>query len=302
MYALSTSWNASRHADGAGLIREIAAMGFGSVELNFTLTEAIVNDIVAIVNDGLIQVSSLHNMCPLPGEITPANASPDHYALSSPDEGERSLAIGAAKRTIDLAGRLGARAMVLHAGRVNIKDRMRELAALVRDDEASGRLRAGMIAERSARAGSSLANVIRSLEELIPYAQARGVVIGIENRCHYREIPLIGELDALFARFGPGLLYYWHDTGHAEIFERCGFYRHKELLDKFAGRLIGIHLHDIIGAMDDHKVPGDGTFDFRLVKPYIRPDTIKVLEVHGPAAAADVLRGVTHLNKILGEV
>ena len=299
-YSLSTSWNASRHADGFGIIREIASMGFTSVELNFTLTETVVNDIAAMVDKGLIRVSSLHNMCPLPPEITPSGASPDHYALSSSDDDQRALAVAAAQRTIDFARRLGAKAIVLHAGRVEIKNRMRELAAAVGGGRADA-VRAEMIAARAAAAGSSIANVARSLESLIPFARERGVAIGIENRCHYREIPLMNELEHLFALFGPGSLYYWHDTGHAEIFERCGFYRHKELLDKFSDRLIGLHLHDIIGPIDDHKAPGEGTFDFRLVKPYSKQDTIRVIEVHQPASGEAILRGVQHLNTVWGE-
>lgn len=239
-------------------------------------------------------------MCPLPPEISPAKASPDYYSLSSSDEDERSRALAAARQTLSCAKKLNAGAVVLHAGRIPTKDRTRELAVLAGDEAAFISLRDRMISERRENAGGSLDNVVRSLEELVPYAKGLGVAIGLENRYYYGEIPTIAELEALFSHFKAGDLYYWHDVGHAEVFERLGLCRHRDLLDKFAHRLIGVHLHDIMGAINDHKPPGSGTFDFRLVKPYIRPDTIKVMEVHQPASADDVRRGAEYLEKILG--
>lgn len=238
-------------------------------------------------------------MCPLPPEISPANASPDYYSLSSSDEDERSRALTAAKETLSCAKKLGARAVVLHAGRIPTKDRTRELASLIGDKAAFIGLRDRMISERRDNAGGSLDNVMKSMDELVPCAKELGVAIGVENRYYYGEIPTSTELEALFSRFKEGDLYYWHDVGHAEVFERLGLCRHRDLLDKFAHRLIGIHLHDIMGAINDHKPPGSGTFDFSLVKPYIRPDTIRVMEVHQPATADDIRHGAEYLKKIL---
>ena len=129
-YSLSTSWNASKHTNGYDIVKEIKDTGFDTIELSFTLTESIVKEILAMKEAGEIKVSSLHNMCPLPAEIEPEEASPDYYSIAAIDEDERRLAISVAKNTIDYCSRLGARAMVLHAGRVQIKDQTRELARL----------------------------------------------------------------------------------------------------------------------------------------------------------------------------
>jgi hypothetical protein len=61
--------------------------------------------------------------------------------------------------------------------------------------------------------------------------------------------------------------------------------------------MLGIHLHDIKG-IDDHRAPLKGEFDFALLKPYVRSDTLKVLEPHYPATAEDITRGRKYLEKL----
>lgn len=302
MYSLSTSWISSKYKNsGIELINEIKAIGFDTVELNFSLTEKTVNDILSLKKKAAIKVSSLHNMCPLPKEIPPEKASPDYYSLASPDDQVRQLAVQVAKNTIRYAKMFDARAVVLHAGFVeDMEDRTRYLASLITDEERFSEVRLAMVKERSMKRARYLDNAIKSLSELIPYAGEMNVSLGIENRYYYRDIPIPEELEIIFNNFKAGELYYWHDTGHAEVFNRLGLVHHKDLLDKFSKRLIGLHLHDIIGPMNDHKAPGAGTFDFKIVKPYITKDTIRVLEIHQPAGADQIRDGVKYLTDILG--
>jgi sugar phosphate isomerase/epimerase len=246
MISLSASWNSSKHASGRAVIDEIRSLGFSSVELGFALTEKKVEEILALHREGGFQVTSLHNMCPLPPEIDPKSPSPDTYSLASCDEAERSRAVDAAKKTVDYSVRFGASAVVIHAGKIDVQGRMRELAALVSENKEFVALRDLMIAEREKAKGEHLRNVIRSLEDLVAYSRKAGVRIGVENRYYYREIPIMSEFETLFEHFAPGELYYWHDVGHAEVFDRLGIYHHQALLSKFGGRLLGIHLHDIV--------------------------------------------------------
>lgn len=302
MFSFSTSWNALLHKDGRRLIDEIRQLGFDTVELSFNLTEDMVSDILALKRSSVINISSTHNMCPLPKEVEQDEASPDFYSLASPDEAERKLAVEVAKNTVGWAKRLGAKAVVLHTGRVQIKDRTRDLARLSDAGEkgAFDKLKAEMIAERAANKDGYLDNIMRSLNELIPYAKDNSIKLGIENRYYYREIPLADELGEIFKEFKSGDIYYWHDMGHAGVFERLGLYKHEELLDKFGPRLIGVHIHDIMGINKDHQPPGAGTMDFNIIKPYLKADTIKVLEVHQPATASDIKRGFEYISKVLG--
>jgi len=299
-YSLSTSWNSSRHPNGFGIIKEIKALGFDTVELDWALTKNIVDDILSLKESGDIKISSLHNICPLPQGVAPGAATPDYYSLSSPEYAERGLAVAAAKNTIDYAKRLGARAVVLHIGKIYMQEQIRLLGSLINDKEKFIRTREEMIKRRQERCAGYIDNVIESLKELAPYAAKTGVCLGVENRYYYTEIPLITELETIFKNFDEGSLYYWHDVGHAEIFDRLGLARHRDYLEKFSNRLIGIHLHDIIGLMNDHNAPGFGNVDFSILKPYLRADVIKVLEVHGQASARQVQASVSYLNGIFG--
>ncbi|MDP2912685.1 MAG: sugar phosphate isomerase/epimerase [Candidatus Omnitrophota bacterium] len=300
MYSLSTSWNSERHRYGFDVVNEIKALGFDSIELGWSLTETMVRDILSMKESGVIKISSLHNICPIPKGVDQTRASPDYYSLASDDDAERALAVAAAKSTIDYAKRFGARVVVLHTGRVKMRERMRELDSAFSDKEKFVRLREEMIRQREELKDGYLDNVIRCLGELVPYADRSGVALSIENRFYYGEIPLIPEFAVIFEVFKRGKLYYWHDAGHAEVFNRLGLASHTEFLDKFSNRLIGIHLHDIIGIMADHNPPGLGDFDFTILKPYINGDTIKVIEAHEPANAEQIRQSVDYLNRVLG--
>ncbi len=300
MYSLSTSWNASKHSNGIDIIKEIRRIGFDTVELSFALTEKIVKDILFLKDRGEIEVSSLHNMCPLPPEIPRERASPDFYSLSSLNEKECAFAIKIAMNTIDYARLFGKKAVVFHIGRVETLGRTRELASLMGDKEKFNILKEEMINERASKKDPHITKVIENLKVIVPYAKISGVAPAIENRYYYREIPLIEELEEIFRHFREGDLFYWHDVGHAEVFERLGLAKHNDFLDKFSGRLLGVHLHDIIGIIEDHRAPGCGTFDFNALKPYIRKDTIKVIEAHQPATSDEIRRSVEYLSKIFG--
>jgi hypothetical protein len=48
--------------------------------------------------------------------------------------------------------------------------------------------------------------------------------------------------------------------------------------------------------MEDHKAPLAGTFDFSILKPYVRPETLKVIEAHQPATADEIRKGLIYLK------
>jgi len=68
-------------------------------------------------------------------------------------------------------------------------------------------------------------------------------------------------------------------------------------LQAYHRRLLGIHLHDV-HYFKDHYPPGCGEFNFSLLKPFLKKDTIKVIEAHQPATQKQIA-GAQHLIKRL---
>ena len=83
----------------------------------------------------------------------------------------------------------------------------------------------------------------------------------------------------MFRELNSPNLVYWHDCGHAQIKANLGFIHHALHLESLAPRLAGFHVHDVIYPAGDHAAPGTGTVDFASLKPFVKPEHIKVFEL-----------------------
>lgn len=299
---ISTSWNAFRFTEGKSLVKEIKELGFNEIECSFNLTSEIVKDIEDQLASGLIKVRSLHNYCPIPKELSRKIALPDYYSVASVDSNQRNLAVKNTKNTIDTAKRLGAKAVVLHTGRIEIPDRTKDLIAFYNNGRCGCKeyqeLKNEIIADRKDNYKDFFQSALKSLDELNTYAQKKDIYIGVETRYYYREIPILEELAEIIRVFDNSNIFYWHDCGHAQVMEKLGLVnKHEDFLEIAKGRILGFHLHDIKGC-SDHQAIGNGDFDFARLKPYVDKDVIKVLEAHQQASAKEMIKSRLILEKM----
>ena len=298
---ISTSWNAALHAHAKPIIQEIKTLGFQEVELSFNLTSRMIEEVRELVDDRQIKVVSLHNFCPIPDGLKREEALPDCFSMASPDETIRQKAVGFTKRTIDTAVSLRAKAVVLHCGRVEIPVRTGELIVLysqgLRNSPAFAEMKNNIEEERRLNAPRYFESALKSLEELNRHARERNIFLGVETRFYHREIPSLEETGIILQTFKNSNIYYWHDVGHAQLMENLGFCRRDEFIERYSGAMLGVHLHNIEGC-HDHRAPVKGDFDFNRLTPFIKKETIKIIEAHQPATGPEIIKSKDYLERL----
>jgi sugar phosphate isomerase/epimerase len=300
MLGISSAWRSEICDSGAEIIEEILSLGVSAVELEYRISRPMLEEIVPLVRRGRISVTSLHNILPLPKGIPKNTANGEFVSLSSPDEGERKAAIRYALGTLEWAENLGARAVVLHMGRVVMDGAMGCLMDIYDRGKTRSEEGQALIAEHKkirARLGSPLLEAsLKSLDVLAREGQKRRIFWGIENRYKIQDFPTLEEFQAIFREFQGGPIRYWHDIGHATTQENLGLVPKEELLKNFGEHLLGTHLHGCRG-YDDHYAPGSGEEDYSLLKKFFRPETIRVVETHHRATREELLQGLAFLRE-----
>ena len=285
------------------MLREIRDLGFEYAELSHGIRISLLPGIIEAVDAGEVSISTLHNFCPLPIGVNQAN--PNLFKFSSLDSRERENAWRYSLKTIETAQRLKARLVVLHLGCIEMKDYTDKLIEMVGAGQQQTpkyeKLCAEAMEKREQKKGRHLQFAGEMLTRLTAEAEARGILLGIENREALEEIPLESDFTLFFREYQSSNLCYWHDTGHAQIKENLGFIRHAMHLGSLADRLTGFHIHDVQFPGRDHCPPGTGMIDFAALKPWVKPEHIKVFELSPGVAVEDLKRGVEHLEGVWGK-
>ncbi len=285
------------------MLLEIRELGFEYAELSHGTRLALVPGILDSVKAGEIKISTLHNFCPLPMGIE--RSAPNLYEFTSDKPRDRELALKYTLKTFDFAERVHAPMIVLHLGSMDLKDYGGKLEGLLEDGQRNTpkyeKLLAEAMAKREAKKKPYMDRLYEMLRLLVPEAEKRGLKLGCECREAVQEIPLEADFATLFKDFPSSAVTYWHDTGHAQIKENLGFIKHAAQLGSLASRLGGFHIHDVQMPAKDHCAPGTGIIDYAALKPFVKPDHIKVFELSPSLPVEAVKAGVAHLKSIWGE-
>lgn len=303
MYSFSTCWNSARHTDGRAMLREIRDLGFEYAELSHGIRLSLVPGILDAVNAGEMKISSVHNFCPLPVGVT--GPSPNLYEFSADRERDHQLAIKHTVNTLDFAQRVGAPLVVLHFGSMDLKDYTGKLKELLeRGEKGTPKFQKFVAEANAAREAKKKKFYDRSretLRHLLTESKFCGLKFGIEIREAVEELPVESDFKSLLEEFPAPKVYYWHDTGHAQVKQDLGFINHVQHLAAHADRLAGFHIHDVKFPARDHFPPGGGDIDFASLKPFVKPEHIKVFELSPKVPLESVQRGIAHLKKIWGD-
>jgi len=270
-------WAKGRFSHMAGFAAKVRELGFSHIEPNALVVPEMLNELLKTK----VPISSIHSPCPA---VSSSRGIPTtSLSLSSLDLSERLEAVSFAKKTIDLAANVGARAIVLHMGEVpidlSLQDRLYKLhdggyAQTTEYRQAKEKL----VQQRLSLAHSYVDATSRSLQELGEYSRHQGIILGLETRFHFNEIPNMDEMAGLLDEVSEHVAGYWHDVGHAEVQQQLGFSLHEEWLSRFKDRMVGIHLHDIRG-ISDHHAPGNGNMKWEMIAKYLPQGIVKVCEI-----------------------
>jgi sugar phosphate isomerase/epimerase len=275
--SLSTMWAKGRFSHMAGFAAKAKELGFTYIEANASISPQMLSELLKTT----VPISSIHSPCPAASSSRGIPIS--SLSLSSLDESEQMEAVSFTKQTIDLAASVKARAIVLHMGEVpidlSLQDRLYKLhdGGYAQTKEYS-QAKEELICQRNSQAPHYLDAAKKSLQEISEYSQQKGIILGLETRFHPHEIPNMDEMAELLNEVPESLVGYWHDVGHAEVQQQLGFSLHEEWLSRFRDRMVGIHLHDVLG-ISDHHAPGKGNMNWEMVTKYLPPRIVKVCEI-----------------------
>lgn len=288
--SLSTCWCSHRHHDGYAMLEEMAGLGFRRVELSHGIKLNLVEGIERALRDGVVEVSSMHNFCPLPNGIQ--QAAPNVYQPSSSSDCELDLWQRYTLRTFEFAQTWGVRDIISHSGSARFfwsspKSQLKRWIA--HSKLAFTELSADPIFQKKRqKAIRRVQRAFRKIEERVavqyekvfPELVERDLYLCLENREGLEEFPLDSDHLAFIERFSkPSRIAYWHDVGHAQIKAAYGLLDTHTHLQEMSPYLRGFHIHDVSAAGDDHQALGTGIVDFDHLLRFCRPEHHCVLEL-----------------------
>lgn len=269
-FALSTNWCSLDMESGEAIVDKALELGFEALELGFHITEKQAQGIERRL--GEMPVGSVHAFCPVP--LSAPQGYPELYQLANFSEDGRAIARLNLKKNIEFAAKMGAKTVVLHAGRVL----------------ASGFFGSPM--KRRVRRGQKMVEVFkRELDGIVSELEKHGVTLGLENLPYLEGFPAEWEIAQVVGDWVKP----WFDTGHDFVRRHRGWVK-SELPGPDAG-IIGMHINDSVGG-DDHLPPGAGRVDFAALRPLAQSVRHLVFEPHSNVSELSLKSGMELLRAL----
>lgn len=290
---ISTMWNFRKASNGHDLIKQLTALGFTGVELNYQVREEWLPDILKALADEKCRVLSVHNVFP---KVHDQRFDTDSMLLGYLDEDLRRQSVALSKTSIDWACRLRAGAVVFHPTEVPLDPAIYDvpLKKLI----ASGQTQTDeylQLREKMVKARDSspyMAQLMRSLDELAEYVQKNNLPIklGMENRAMCHQVPVYAELESIMSRFAGSCIGCWLDTGHGIMMAEMGL-QALPLSRIVSDNIVGMHIHDARDALDHYAPCTLAPPVLEPFMPYIVNSPIKILELSGRLPEGEIRLG-----------
>ena len=274
--SLSTNWcNRGGNCSGEEIVESALSLGIGEIELGYNTTDSQVPGLKR--RRGEIVVGSVHAFAPVP--ISAPSGCPELYQLASFDPAARTLALLHVLKNIEFAAEMGARTLVLHAGRVSACSLFRRRSAAMRT-----------------RRGRKMLDVLKGeIGRIVPVLEESGVALALENMPYIEGFPNLAELKNLTEEFKGAPVKGWLDTGHYHLGSLQGW--EKMPLDECDGLFAGMHINDVVDG-DDHLAPGEGNVDFKSISSLARRVGHLVLEPSPAVSRERLEQGIKHIKEV----
>lgn len=292
--ALSTMWWNKETDTADEFCLKGKEIGFARFELNHQIPPS---DLAAFDLERF-HIGTLHDPCPA---VIPAKQMErEDQQVTSLDEALRKSGVDAVKRTIDQAYKLCARSVVIHPGRItgdhSMDNRLRDLYKQGKKGTPEYEsLRQELITDRENRNRPHLDALLKSMHEIKDFARDTGLMLGLENRFHYYELPIFDEMKILMEEFKQPWIGWQMDVGHLQVMSELGLMSFSEWLDAFDSRIVGTHLHDVRGIMD-HRAPGTGEVNFDLIAAHLPTWALRTVEVDKSQTFEEMKSGLRFLE------
>ena len=270
------------------MLEEIAGLGFEWTELSHGVRITLVPGIHKAVQEKVIKVISVHNFCPLPHGTQ--HAAPNLYEPASLDERERKQWLKYSTRTLEFASEVGAKYAVIHLGSVHfffkgVADKVHKYQDKNHITDAFNDAKYQKLLQKAlrkirAKKQKHMDILRRSIDDLLPIAQERGIVLGFENREDLEERPMDEDMPGFLDEYAdcPNVGY-WYDPGHSQEKYDYGVISPEENLKASGKHLAGVHFQDYTEDGKGHRPLGQGIVDFDPIFPYLKPKTPCILEL-----------------------
>ncbi len=302
MFALSTSCYDLAQGSPQALCRFLKENAIPQVELEYRIPRPVLPQLKADLKAAGISTVSVHNICPRCDDTPPGIPANTFFHLAHLDPEIRRRALELTRGTLELAHELEARAVVLHCGHVEMSNDFGLMKGIYDqgriDTPQAQELRETQAAVRRRHLPPHRDALFFSLEALAAAADRYGVVLGLENRFYFHQLPGLDEFKEIFRKFAGAPLGYWHDSGHAWVNKQLGYLAPGELPDTLESHLVGMHLHDSRG-LDDHLPPGSGEMELGSLMTRLPAGAPLVMELAPGTPLDQVAQGAAWVRKHL---